>query len=115
MPEVYFVFVTLVKVAILLPNYFVYEINTLFLVLVLNSLCSYFLTYILSQRTCVTLELPLKKVWWNKFFFLIQVILFVVITFVSPLFDFDGTKSYKFLLQCETGFVYRKYQLFYTR
>ena len=67
----YFVAVTLLKVAILLPNYFWHEINTLYLVFCLNSLCSYFLTYILSQRTAIALELPISKVRWNKIGFIL--------------------------------------------
>ena len=48
LPEVYFVVATLIKVMILLPNYFFVEINTIYAVFCLNSLCSYWLTYILS-------------------------------------------------------------------
>ena len=48
MPEVYFIAVTLIKVAILLPNYFLQEMNTFYFTFCMNSLCSYFLTYILS-------------------------------------------------------------------
>ena len=71
LPEVYFVAVTLLKVTILLPNYFLHEMNTIYFVFLLNSLCSYFLTYILSQRTCVTLELEVKKVRCNKIGFIL--------------------------------------------
>lgn len=70
LPEVYFVVATLIKVAILLPNYFIVEINTIYCVYVLNSLCSYWLTYVLSQRTCVALELELKYVRRNKYAFI---------------------------------------------
>lgn len=37
---------TLIKVTILIPNYFIREINTLYVGFLLNSYCSYFLTYI---------------------------------------------------------------------
>ena len=108
MPEVYFVAVTLIKVAILLPNYFIHEMNTFYYVFCMNSLCSYFLTYILTQRTCVLLGLGLKKLWWNKVGFIAQILLFLVATFVSPLLDKNDTNSYTFIIHC-TDLVYRKY------
>ena len=107
MPEVYFVAVTLIKVAILLPNYFIHEMNTFYFVFCMNSLCSYFLTYILTQRTCVLLGLGLKKLWWNKVGFIAQILLFLVATFVSPLLDKNDTNSYTFRIHC-TDLVYRK-------
>ena len=39
---------TLLKVTILIPNYFIREINTLYVVFLLNSYCSYFLNYIFA-------------------------------------------------------------------
>ena len=48
LPEVWIILLTLLKVTILIPNYFIIEINTLFIVFLLNSYCSYFLTYIFA-------------------------------------------------------------------
>ena len=48
LPEVWIILLTLLKVTILIPNYFIIEINTLFVVFLLNSYCSYFLTYIFA-------------------------------------------------------------------
>lgn len=108
MPEVYFVAVTLLKVAILLPNYFIHEMNTFYFVFCMNSLCSYFLTYILSQRTCIILQLGITKMRWNKLGFIVQVLLFVAITFLSPLMDINDTHSYTFYIYCDKGTIYRK-------
>ena len=107
MPEVYFVAVTLIKVVILLPNYFIREMNLFYYVFSMNSICSYFLTYILTQRTCVLLGLGLKKLWWNKVGFIVQVVCFIAVTFLSPILDKNDTDSYSFLLHC-TELVYRK-------
>lgn len=55
LPEVWLIGITMLKILILLPNYFIREINMLYLVFLLNSYCSYFLTYLFSQRTCILL------------------------------------------------------------
>ena len=47
-PEIWFSVMTLIKIMILLPNYFLCEMNTLYCVLILNSLCSYWLGYVLA-------------------------------------------------------------------
>ena len=48
MPEVWITGATLLKITLLLPNYFIIEINTLYVVFLLNSYCSYFLAYVLA-------------------------------------------------------------------
>ena len=46
-PENWFIGFTILKIAILLPNYWLREINMILLVFVLNSMCSYWLNYML--------------------------------------------------------------------
>ena len=114
-PEIWFIVMTLIKITILLPNYFLVEMNTLYAVFILNSICSYWLNYVLGQRACVCLELPIKKVRMNKFLFIFQLTMFVLNIFLCPLYDgkkrFDWFATYDLILDCKT-IIYRKYKLF---
>ena len=107
LPEIWLILMTLVKITILLPNYFVHEINTMYCVFILNSYCSYFLTYIFAQRTCILLELHENKMRLNRIFFCIQIGLFTFMIFLYPFMDFDGTfGDYDFLLRCSGELIY---------
>lgn len=110
-PEIWINLMTLIKLFLLLPIYWLHDINLLFLVFTLNSICMVWLNYILSQRMTVALDLGPRHVKSIKYFTILWVIVFLGMIFVMPLFDGsnDGTgKTYIFLLNCDYRFVYRK-------
>lgn len=86
-PEVFIIFFTLLKIIIILPNYFFKEINTLAVVFILNSMTSYALSYVLAQRTCVVLQLPVRKFKCNRYGFIAYASIYTVIMFILPVFD----------------------------
>ena len=104
-PEVYILAFTLLKITMILPNYFIREINTLAVVFLLNSMTSYSLSYVFAQRTCVVLELPIRKLKFNRYMFITVVCIFALIMFIVPLFDpfnsqNDKWNGYNLLLHC---------------
>ena len=110
-PEVFIIGFTLLKIIILLPNYFFREINTLAVVFILNSMTSYALSYVFAQRTCVVLGLPVKKFECNRIGFIAVCTTYTVIMFVLPLFDIfeqkgSTYKTYNLLMYCDEGKVY---------
>lgn len=69
--EVWFCAIAMVRVGIILPLYFMRDINLLWLVFVLNSFSSYFLSYVLGLRACVALNQPREKVQWTQWMFFV--------------------------------------------
>jgi hypothetical protein len=59
----------MLKNVILLPNYWLTEINFIIVVYILNSVGSYYLNYILSQRMAMALDSSEKQVVRNRRFF----------------------------------------------
>ena len=54
--EVWFCAITMLRVGIILPLYFMKDINLLWLVFVLNSFSTYLLSHVLGLRACVALN-----------------------------------------------------------
>ena len=111
-PEVFIIFVTLLKIIMILPNYYFREINTLAVVFILNSMTSYALSYVFAQRTCVVLQLPVKKFKWNRIGIISLATTYIIIMFILPvfnLFDENDTskfKTYNLIMHCDEREVY---------
>ena len=86
-PEFWITLLTLIKLFILLPIYWLHSINQLFAVYALNSICMIWLNYLLSQRMAVALDLSMRHVRVVKYFTVVWVVVFIGMFFVLPLFD----------------------------
>ena len=90
--ETIFMFLNALKIVILMPDVFVYEMNWLYWSLAINSCLAYSLSYVLRMRTAQILDLSntrrnLAKIWIA---FRISVLFFVTIT---PAIDFNKRKA----------------------
>ena len=85
--EIWLLLATAFKVTALLPDYFLKEINYLFIIFVLNSATTFWLSHVLHIRGCIIQESPQ---WTARCFILLLVIrllLLAVILGVAPFFD----------------------------
>ena len=54
--EIWMLLLTMVKVTVLMPNYFLREINYLYMVFIINSATTFWLSHILHIRSCIIQE-----------------------------------------------------------
>ena len=54
--EIWLMVLTAIKVTILMPDYFLQEINYLFVVFVINSATTFWLSHVLHMRACIIQE-----------------------------------------------------------
>ena len=111
-PEIRIIVAQFLKITLLLIAYFLQEMNCLYFVFIINSLCTYWLQWMLIMRVCVCLELEYHKVRCFNIFTLIQVGTYVASYFVLPAFflyvDPEANPYYGLGLDCSYGDVYRK-------
>ena len=97
-----------------MPAYWYRNINILYFAFILNSLSCYWLNYLLQVRMFVALDAPVRKVRWRRWGFITQVVTFVAMVPIAPLWErawhnesleesFDG---YDFALTCDRDWVY---------
>ena len=67
--EIWYCAITLIKIVLICPLYFLRDINLLYFVFVINSLITQVFTHVLRLRACVALNAPKEKVQWNQWMF----------------------------------------------
>ena len=85
--EIWLLISTAFKVTALLPDYFIREINYLFLIFVLNSATVFWLSHVLHIRGCIIQESPKCTVRGFILLLVIRMLLLVVILGVAPFID----------------------------
>ena len=101
--EIWLLIATAFKVTALLPDYFVREINYLFLIFVLNSATTFWLSHVLHIRGCIIQESPKWTARGFIILLVVRMVLLLVILGVAPFIDdlFLGDKRQKeFWLNC---------------
>ena len=103
--EIWLLISTAFKVTALLPDYFVREINYLFLIFVLNSATVFWLSHVLHIRGCIIQESPKCTVRGFIALLTIRMVLLLVILGVAPFIDdlFRGKerRQNEFWLSCD--------------
>lgn len=104
--ETIFLLISAIKIIVLIPNVFIYEINWIFYVLVLNSALAYTLSFELRRRTTTLLNMDKKAKTCSKVWFIARMCLLMFII-ASTFVRLDKVKSNHFFLTC-LPIVYRK-------
>jgi hypothetical protein len=104
--ETIFLFISAVKICILIPDVFIYDINWMFYVLAMNSALAYTLSYELRRRTTTLQEMKSCAVKCSFWWFIVRLI-FLCFILVSPVIDLLGTPDHKKHLTCKPV-TYRK-------
>ena len=110
-PEIRLIGAQLLKTTMLLVAYFMQEMNTLYAVYLLNSICTYWLQWMLAMRACVCLELDYSKVRMTNIIFLLQFGIYASSYFIMPFFAkfiHNNMSYYEYFLTCDKGEIYRK-------
>ena len=102
--EILFCVITVCKVGIILPLYFLRDINLLYFVFVINSFSTYLFSHVLRLRACVALNRPRQKVQETQWMGYIQFGNFILWVIISPMFD--RTRTYEILMRCDLAYVY---------
>ena len=109
--EIWILILTAIKVTVLCPDYFLYEINWLFYVFVVNSGTTFWLSHVLHMRGCIIKQKPKMVVRGFKFLTFTRFSLLFIILFLSPFLDqlftdSKGNYEYRFLFTCNPDQVY---------
>jgi hypothetical protein len=104
--ETIFLFISAVKICILIPDVFIYDINWMFYVLAMNSALAYTLSYELRRRTTTLQEMKGCAVKCSLWWYIVRMI-FLCFILVSPMIDLLGTPDHKKHLTCDP-ILYRK-------
>ena len=104
--EIWLLIITAVKVAILLPNYFIREINFLFLVFMINSATTFWLSHLLHIRGCIILEKPKSYVRFYRSLLTARIVLLLALYFLAPttqyfFSDFTDNFNSEYFLRCD--------------
>ena len=93
-----------VEVLFLLPSYFMIEINMLYVIMMMNSMCMYMMSYILTQRVAVALQYEHKKIRLNQMGLALLIFMAILGWFI-PEIIFNEKRV---IITCNEKFVYRK-------
>ena len=112
--ENFFFIISLIKLILCLPAYWYRNINVLYFAFCLNSLSCYWLNYLLQVRMFVALDAPVRKVRWRKWGFITQLVTFVAMVPIAPLWEgawHNGSleksfEGYDLALTCDREWVY---------
>lgn len=92
------------KVTLLLPNYFIREINFLFIVFILNSATTFWLSHVLHIRGCIIQNRSKGCARFFQVLFVTRLFLLFFILYLAPVVqhiaDEDKTKFY-YILRCD--------------
>ena len=100
----------MLKIAMLLPNIYLKEINYLYYCFLMNSALIFWLSHMLAIRSCVILKKPWWKVRFYQLWFGIRILLLFISFLILPFVDVkrnNDDKSYIFAMNC-THLIYRK-------
>ena len=120
--EVWWTNLKILMLVVLLPNYFYKEINYLYFCFLLNSVNTYWYSYILHLRAAICLERPVRRVRIIQVYFAFQLLILLTSTLLYPLLEDkifadknDSAKNYNkrsLLFHCnKKSIIYRKYSL----
>ena len=102
--EIWLLSITAIKVAILLPDYFIREINFLWLVFLINSATTFWLSHVLHVRGCIIHEKPKSTVRFYQGLFTIRILvlltLFIFVPMLQRLFD-SSYECETYILTCD--------------
>ena len=104
--ETIFLTITAIKICILIPDIFIYNINWIYYALAMNSALAYTLSYELRRRTTILQEMKGCAVKCSLWWYIARMI-FLCFILVSPMIDLLETNNNKKHLTC-TKFTYRK-------
>ena len=72
------------QILILVPAYFLKEINLMYYIFLINSICTYMMSYMLTQRVAVCLEYEPRYLRYNQFGLIIMFAL-VILSYTVPM------------------------------
>ena len=109
--EIWILILTAIKVTVLCPDYFLYDINWLFYVFVVNSGTTFWLSHVLHMRGCIIKQKPKMVVRSFKFLTIVRFLLLFIILFFCPFLDQlftwqAGNYEYSFMITCDPEQVY---------
>ena len=103
--EIWLLIITAIKVAILLPNYFIREINFLFLVFMINSATTFWLSHLLHIRGCIIHEKPKSSVRFFQCLLTARIVLLLALYFSAPVVQYFFSEythdSDEYFLRCD--------------
>ena len=96
--EIWFLSWSIVKVTIFLFGFFTQYITFLYMCLIMNSIQTIVLSYMLKQRKCVCYEESISRMRWNQFFLGFKILTYLALIFTFQ-FDNRGIRYWRF--HCE--------------
>lgn len=107
---------TAVKVTLLLPDYFLQEINYLFIVFVINSVTTFWLSHVLHLRGCMIREASKCRIRGYQTLFILKIIVLCILVVIGPFLEAvihrqqhdDINFTPEFIMNCKDRPVYRK-------
>ena len=106
--EIWIMLLTAVKITILIPDYFVKNINWIFWIFATNSAVTFWLSHVLHMRAIMARKATVCAARSIIALFAIRLLLLFVILVVGPVIDrvLTETKYYNLLLECQPGNPY---------
>ena len=111
--EIWLLLLTAIKVTVLMPNYFIREINYLYAVFIINSATTFWLSHILHIRSCIIQERSECTARCFLALTVARVCLLIIIIFGGNLVDrhlfkarTNTDKGSHIILRCDEGEVY---------
>lgn len=86
--EIWILLISALKVTAMLPDYFLQEVNYLYVIFFCNSVTTCWLGYVLHMRCQIIKDVPVEKARRFTILFVCKLTLLVAIFFCSPLFEY---------------------------
>ena len=107
--EIWIFLLTAIKMTVVVPDYWFYEINWLFWVFVVNSAVTFWMSHLLHMRTFMVRKGSVCEGRCIVAWFVIRIILIIAIIFIGPIYDnwIRGSDHYySFILKCSNDAPY---------
>ena len=112
--EIWLLLLAAFKLTVLLPDYFMMEINYLFYIYAFNTLCTFWLSHILHLRGCIIRKVTACTARGYMILFISKIVILAFLVYISPIFEAFFSESheendfYDFMMTCTIPPVYRK-------
>ena len=103
--EIWFLSWSILKVTLFLFGFFTQYITFLYICLIMNSIQTIVLSYMLEQRKCVCYDQPISRMRWNQAILATKILIYLALIFAL---QFDSRGIYYWRFHCDTDTIYRK-------